>query len=239
MNDKDPPKLEHIAPPWFHIKWDELLKWCQGNIPVQGNGISISDAPGGGKLIQANKVFFATYVPAFNSKIIKAAGLDDNRSSVKVKIGKGTILLSEAWDDRAEIENIDDEFTLTQTGQAVWIEMTVPPSGAKSEITFITRFGDLWADFPKAFLHTGEEGSEDEDDSAEDHSQVWYQLICRLEESTAETSQIKLNGADCTLVQKTKTDLIVRRDICADQDGDKKNTMQLWPWHQASGLITS
>lgn len=239
MNAKEPPKLEHIAPPWFHKKWDELLKWCQGNIPVQGPGIGISDAPGGGKLIQANKRFFASYAPAFNSKIIRAAGTGVEKTSVVIKVSSGTILLSEAWDDRAIIENITDEFTLSATGQAIWIEMTVPASGIKEDITFITRFGDLWDDFPKAFVHTGEEGTEEDDDSEEDHSQVWYQLICRLEESNSETDSIKLNGSNCTLVQKTKTDLIIRRDICANQDGDKKNTIQLWPWHQASGLITA
>lgn len=49
----DPPKLNHAAPGWFHDAWESLRDWLKAHRVVQGPGILISDAPGGGLLIQA------------------------------------------------------------------------------------------------------------------------------------------------------------------------------------------
>jgi hypothetical protein len=52
MNDK-PPDLEHIAPNWFHTVWRKMMAYVAGIRPVEGPGISITDAPGsgGGRMI--------------------------------------------------------------------------------------------------------------------------------------------------------------------------------------------
>lgn len=51
-DQKNPPELDHLAPPWFHKVWDKLVDWLKENRPVQGVGIQIIDSATG-KVISA------------------------------------------------------------------------------------------------------------------------------------------------------------------------------------------
>lgn len=50
---EDPPTPEGGFTPRMMVWVNRLLKWLRGNRVVQGLGITITDAPGGGKLISA------------------------------------------------------------------------------------------------------------------------------------------------------------------------------------------
>lgn len=49
----EPPKLDHSAPKWFHVIWDMLREYLLRNRVVQGLGIEVTDAPGGGLMVSA------------------------------------------------------------------------------------------------------------------------------------------------------------------------------------------
>lgn len=172
---KKPPALDHIAPAWFHERWKSLCDYVEEQIrlatPISGIGIDVTDSPAG-KLVSRTVKNSPNLTP-FRPYLASAEGTNGNYTKLVVGIKLGTILLSERWDDFAEISNPDATFELTGRGQGIWIKMTVPASGEPSEITFDLEGGELWGEYPKAFVHTGEEG-DDPEDSAEDHSQTWW-----------------------------------------------------------------
>lgn len=84
----DPPKLNHIAPGWFHDAWESLRDWLIKHRPVQGNGLLFSDAPGGGILIQSAGGPGGSISQAINFELLNASGPTGPK---KIRIRQGLL----------------------------------------------------------------------------------------------------------------------------------------------------
>ena len=143
MKVTDPPKFQGKAPKSLTDHFDATEKWLVANRVVEGLGISITDADGGGKQINANgSGTGAAGSPQGFWTIIQS-------SPGKVKVGPNHPLrLTQTMNDLAMITNIDSEFT-PGTNKVLFIEIDYPGP------TFTLKMDDRWSTYPLSYQDDG------------------------------------------------------------------------------------
>lgn len=121
---------------WIYKAW----LWCKSNRVVQGVNVSITDAPGGGKLIDVNLP--GGLIAGLSPWEIVAAGGES------VKVSTNSSLMTRD-DTAAGIGAIGDSFTLT-AGQVLFLHLVFGGG-----VTVTLEAGDKWANYPRVYNTTG------------------------------------------------------------------------------------
>lgn len=143
---EDPPKLEHVAPKWFKRYCADVRRWLINNRPVQGRNVSLSDAPGGGKLISVDIGSFSQTSPPhpFRVQHIKFTTATPKKPIFKLN-QDSFVVKGFRVDDNVVIADVDDEFELV-AGDKLFLEATIPVDPAL--ITITLKKGTTWDGYP-------------------------------------------------------------------------------------------
>lgn len=118
MPNDDPPKLNHLAPPWFHAAWEELREWLIEHRPVQGTGITITDNKG--KIISAIAGAGNSATASHPFKVTTTS--EDDAVMAVVEIDSW-LSLSPRLADKMTITGLGSPFEIA-LGHVIWLEVT-------------------------------------------------------------------------------------------------------------------
>lgn len=204
-----------------------VIEWARAVVPVVKAAIPRS-AVGG--LVRRKGSGFSIEIPKAKKRSAEAPFFvsrkswetsEDGLTSITLRVGHGTVFLSEDWEDTATITGLTTtDCELSAEGDSVWLELHQFGTGTP---TITLRHGATWADYPKMWKYVAPVSE------SADPEFYWYQRLAFLRAPRTGEVAMNIGGTELVLQQVVKTDLI-RRSLCVESVTLFK-VPQLHPWY--------
>lgn len=215
----EPPKLNHIAPPWFHDRWESLIDWMKSHRVVQGKNTTLTDAPGGGKAV--NVEFDNPRISRYPWRVKPSTELNTDGSVKSLKLAvelKSYILSDIQVDNVINVTGMNIPQEVEDDEDMIWIDIGFP--GTVASIV-VGKIAD-WENWPSPV---------EWDETGPTRAQTHYRhLLGYFAPSTADgIGQIVgfPGGESARLKQTTSNDLILCTKCFASQ-GEEVKVLENW-----------
>lgn len=138
----DPPEMDHLAPKWFHAFIEGLRDWMREHRVVQGLGCTITDAPGGGKVINVGEstssedIIFPWSIVTLNDGVEDYPAVNPDSS---------------CWKNLVEVKTViamDLDISGASVGDLIYLEYDMSSADLTLKI-------GRWEDYPTPFKREG------------------------------------------------------------------------------------